>query len=171
MGKEGSFREDLFYLMNVFPIHLPPLRERREDIPALTEHFLRRSSKASEKKSPPFSPGALKRLILHDWPGNVRELENVVHRAVILSKGKTVRPEHILITGSPGTDVPRTAKELKAMKRELRARSVTDLERAFVIAALERAQWNATKAARDVGMQRTNFQALLRRHGIRREAR
>ena len=171
MATEGAFREDLFYLLNVFPIHLPPLRERREDIPALTEHFLRRYSNGSGMKSSPVSPGALKRLILYDWPGNVRELENVVHRAVILSKGKTVRPEHILITGKQGADVPRTSKELKAMKKELRVRSVTDLERAFVIAALERAQWNATKAAKDVGMQRTNFQALLRRHGIRREPR
>jgi len=168
MVKEGAFRDDLFYLLNIFPIPLPPLRERREDIPALTEHFLRRYA---EGKAAPVSPGALKRLMLHDWPGNVQELENVVHRAVILSKGKSVRPEHILITGSRGTDVPKTSKELKAMKKELRERSVTDLERAFVIAALERAQWNVTKASKEVGMQRTNFQALLRRHGIRREIR
>lgn len=168
MVKEGTFREDLFYRLNVFPIHLPPLRERKEDIPALADHFLRKYAGESGKDVSSISADAMKRLILHDWPGNVRELENVIHRAVILCKGRSIRPEHILITGAQGTRIPETSDELKEMKKELRVRSVEDLERAFLIYALDRNGWNVTKAARQVGMQRTNFQALLKKHRIKR---
>lgn len=164
----GDFREDLFYRLNVFPILLPPLRERKEDIPPLAEHFLQRYTHEADKEAA-FSAGAMKRLILHDWPGNVRELENVVHRAVIVCTGRTIRPEHILITGKAGTAVPRTAAELKALKKELRARSVADLERTFLIEALDRNGWNVTRAADEVGMQRTQFQSLLRRYRIRKD--
>ena len=168
MVRDGAFREDLFYRINVFPISLAPLRERKEDIPSLAAHFLGRYASASGRPAPSLSKAAMKRLILHNWPANVRELENVIHRALILSNGKTVRPEHILITGSPVEDLPKTSSELVRRKRELRERSVRELERAFATAALQRADWNVTRAAIDVGMQRTNLQALLRKHGIKR---
>lgn len=168
MVKEGTVREDLFYRLNVFPIKLPPLRERREDIPALANHFLQKYNKESGKGVSYISVEAMKRLILYEWPGNVRELENVVHRAVILCRGKTLRPEHIILTDRNEEYVPKTSEELKEMKKELRAKSVEDIEKAFLIDALTRNNWNITKAADDVKMQRTNFQALVKRYKITR---
>jgi DNA-binding NtrC family response regulator len=89
MVKAKQFREDLWFRLNVFPIHIPPLRERKEDIPALLRHFLERKSRELKlSASPPLARGVIDRLMAYPWPGNVRELENVVERALILSKGK-----------------------------------------------------------------------------------
>ncbi len=95
--QEGLFREDLYYRLAVIPIHLPPLRERREDIPLLAEHFLRRAVAASGKPIHGFTPEAMSALLRHPWPGNVRELENVVERAVTLTAGDQVVPEALLL--------------------------------------------------------------------------
>jgi two-component system response regulator HydG len=98
--QEGLFREDLYYRLAVIPIHLPPLRERREDIPLLAEHFLRRAVAASGKPIHGFTPEAMSALLRHPWPGNVRELENVVERAVTLTAGDQVVPEALLLDAS-----------------------------------------------------------------------
>ncbi|GAB4390732.1 MAG: sigma-54 dependent transcriptional regulator [Thermodesulfovibrionales bacterium] len=171
MVREGAFREDLFYRLNVFPIRVPPLRERKEDIPALTYHFLKKYSAETGKEVTHISLEAMKRLTAYGWPGNVRELENIVHRAVILSKGKTLGPSAIALPepeGPAGEEVPMTSEELKERKKALRERSVEELERAFVLEALRRNGWNVTRAARQVGMQRTNFQALVRKYDLSR---
>jgi transcriptional regulator with PAS, ATPase and Fis domain len=87
MVKEGTFREDLWFRLNVFPIEIPPLRERKSDIPALVNHFIDRKSKELGIKKPPrLSPGVIDQLMAYDWPGNVRELENIVERALIVNK-------------------------------------------------------------------------------------
>jgi DNA-binding NtrC family response regulator len=99
--QDGLFREDLYYRLAVIPIHLPPLRERREDIPLLAEHFLRRAVAASGKEIRGFTPEAMASLLRHPWPGNVRELENVVERAVTLTAGDQVSPEALLLETSP----------------------------------------------------------------------
>jgi len=99
--QEGSFREDLYYRLAVIPIHLPPLRERREDIPLLAEHFLRRAAAGSGKAIQGFTPEAMAALHRHPWPGNVRELENVVERAVTLTAAEQVSPEALLLETSP----------------------------------------------------------------------
>ncbi len=99
--RSGSFREDLFYRLEVFPVRLPPLRSRKEDIPALARSFAEAASKQMRRKAPVFSAGALERLEEHDWPGNVRELRNVVERAVILTRGETVRAADVVV-GVPG---------------------------------------------------------------------
>jgi two-component system response regulator HydG len=98
--QEGLFREDLYYRLAVIPIHLPPLRERREDIPLLAEHFLRRAAAASGKPIHGFTPEAMSALFRHPWPGNVRELENVVERAVTLTAGDQMGPEALLLDAS-----------------------------------------------------------------------
>ena len=165
MVKEGTFREDLFYRLNIFPVRLPSLKERKEDIPALAGHFLSKYSKESGRNVSYISAEAMKRLILYDWPGNVRELENVIHRAVILCRGRNLRPEQIILTEQKDRHIPRTSEELKEMKKELRSRSVEEIERAFLVEALDRNKWNITKAADDVGMQRTNFHALVKGTG------
>jgi Nif-specific regulatory protein len=98
----GRFREDLFYRLNVVPVYLPPLRERREDIPALARFFLQRHAEKNRRDAPELKPEALKALLAHDWPGNVRELENYMERAVVLANGGPVTPDLLLPPGPGG---------------------------------------------------------------------
>jgi DNA-binding NtrC family response regulator len=171
MVADGTFREDLYYRINVFPIEIPPLRERRDDIPSLAIHFLKLFSKELDHEVIEFSAGAMNLLMNHDWPGNVRELENVVHRAVILANDKIIRQAHLvnLIDMLPriDLDVPRTSEELKRIKKIARKKSVENVERHFVISALKRNAWNVTRSAEQTGMQRSNFQALMKKYDIR----
>ena len=171
MVADGTFREDLYYRINIFPIEIPPLRERRDDIPALAFHFLNQFSKEMDQKVSEFSAGAMNLLMNHDWPGNVRELENVVHRAVILANDDVIRQGHLvnLIDMLPriDLDVPRTSEELKQIKKIARQKSVENVEKHFVLGALKRNGWNVTKSAEQTGMQRSNFQALMAKYDIR----
>jgi DNA-binding NtrC family response regulator len=167
--KEGTFREDLFYRLNVFSIRVPPLRERKEDIPALTYYFMKKACASSGCKVKRISAEAMAMLVTCDWPGNVRQLGNVVESAVILANGGVLGPEHLPseIRHHPAVPVPATSDELKEAKKVLRTEATADVERTFVLDALERNDWNVTRAAADVGMQRSNFQALMRNHGVR----
>ena len=172
MVREGTFREDLYYRLYVFPIQLPPLRERREDIPLLACHLLAKSRERCAKPVARFSEDALKLLGQFDWPGNVRQLEAFVERAVIACDGDVIEPRHLPRTLARQTlpadlQIPTTNKEFLALKKRLREQAVTDLEREFVLEALQRNGWNVTRAAAEVGIQRPNFQMLMRRHGIR----
>jgi DNA-binding NtrC family response regulator len=171
MVADGTFREDLYYRINIFPIEIPPLRERRDDIPALAFHFLKLFSQEVDQKVTEFSAGAMNLLMNHDWPGNVRELENVIHRAVILANDEVIRQGHLvnLIDMLPriSLDVPKTSEELKQIKKIARQKSVENVERHFVLGALKRNEWNVTRAAEDTGMQRSNFQALMAKYDIR----
>jgi len=167
MIKEGSFRDDLFYRLNIFPIHMPPLSERREDIPQLAQHFLLKYSSELRKEVTHVSAEAMRLLVLYPWPGNVRQLENTIQRAVILCQGRTLRPEHLAALQLPPADeVPRTVEELKEKKKDLRLKSVENIERAFIMEALRRNGWNISKASSDVGMQRTNFHSLMKKYNI-----
>ena len=183
----GMFREDFYYRLNVFPIKLPALGQRREDIPALVRHFLRKYSAQTGKDVESVSVEAMRRLAARDWPGNVRELENIIHRAVILAGGKTVGEKEIgggesVIEGKVVEDeggsmrgpdpetgaAPRTLGQLRRMKKRLREESAAGLERAFVLEALRRTGWNISRAARETGMERTNLHALIKKYGIKR---
>lgn len=166
MVKEGSFREDFFYRLNVFPITIPPLRNRKEDIPPLAYHFLSKYCKEVGRDVPHISAEAIRRLVTYDWPGNVRELENVIHRAVIVCEERMLRPEHIITPLEEEREVPLTLEELKKRKRDIRLKSVEEIEKNFLLAALRRNNWNVTKAAQEIGMQRTNFHALLKKYRI-----
>ena len=171
MVADETFREDLFYRINIFPIHVPPLRERRDDIPPLAFRFLKIFSEELGKTVTEFSEGAMSALVRHDWPGNVRELENTIHRAVILATDKTVRQAHLpnIIDMLPrlDLDVPRTSDELKRIKKVAREKSVESIEKLFVLEALKRNAWNVTNSAEETGMQRANFQALMKKYDIR----
>jgi len=171
MVADGDFRDDLYYRINIFPIEIPPLRNRRDDIPALAIHFLNRFSEDMNHKSMEFSPGAMNLLMNHDWPGNVRELENVIQRAVILASGDVIRQGHLvnIIDMLPriDLDVPRTSEELKRLKKVARQKSVENVEKHFVLGALKRNGWNVTRAAEETGMQRSNLQALMKKYDIR----
>jgi len=171
MVADGDFRDDLYYRINIFPIEIPPLRERRDDIPALATHFLNRFNEDMSHKTMEFSPGAMNLLMNHDWPGNVRELENVIQRAVILASGDIIRQGHLvnIIDMLPriDLDVPRTGEELKRLKKVARQKSVENVEKHFVLGALKRNGWNVTRAAEETGMQRSNLQALMKKYDIR----
>ena len=167
MTREGTFREDFFYRLNIFPIHLPPLRERKEDIPHLSYHFLLKYSRELKMRVSHISADAMKMLVSYDWQGNVRQMENAIQRSVILCQGKTLLPEHLSpLELSPKEDIPRNILELKEKKKNLRLKSVEDIEKMFVMEALKRNRWNISRAASDVGMQRTNFHALLKKYQL-----
>ncbi len=172
MVAEGTFREDLYYRLHVFPIYLPPLRERKEDIPLLVRHLLMRVRERSGKNVASLSDEALDIIQRHDWPGNVRELESAIEWAVISCDGDVVEPRHLPRSLHPreflaGVSVPRTNEEFLRLKKALREQAVVELEREFTLASLERNNWNVTRAAQDVGIARPNFQALMRKYGLR----
>ena len=171
MVAEGEFRDDLYYRINIFPIEIPPLKDRRDDIPLLAAHFLDRFNKDAQNEAPEFSPAAMNLLMNHDWPGNVRELENAVQRAVILAGGDIIRQGHVVniidTMQRVEIDVPQTSEELKRMKKIARQKSVENVEKHFVLGALKRNGWNVTHAAEETGMQRSNFQALMAKYDIR----
>ncbi len=174
MVEAGTFREDLFFRLNIIPIELPPLRERAGDIAVLANHFLSKYADETGRSVRGFSPDAIERLESHGFPGNVRELENAVERAVVLCEQDWIRAKDLeLDDGKGGGRVaatprtPRTMEELKELKKEVKRQAVLPLEKAFVLDALRRNGWNITRAARETGMLRQNFQALVRKLDIR----
>lgn len=171
MVLDGTFREDLYYRINVFPIHSPALRERRDDIPALAFHFLKIFSAELGKPVSEISDGAMSLLVNYAWPGNVRELENTMQRAVILATDHIIRQAHLvnIIENIPRPDfeVPRTSDDLKRVKKIAREKSVEDIEKMFIQETLKRNASNVTRSAEETGMQRANFQALMKKYNIR----
>jgi DNA-binding NtrC family response regulator len=162
--REGRFREDLWYRLNVFPITVPPLRERKEDIPLLAEHFLRRSGRGMRKDVRSFTKEAVDTLVAYDWPGNVRELENVVERAVIVADAEEVGPQCLSIAERAGRDRGGVldvlvAKPLHEAKNEF--------ERLYLGARMDRAPGGRmTELAEELGIHRTTLYELLRKHGM-----
>jgi DNA-binding NtrC family response regulator len=142
--REGKFREDLFYRLNVITVDLPPLRSRTEDIPLLVMHFLEKFSRENGKSVTHISPEALRPLMDYGWPGNVRELENVIERAVVLSNGSTIGieliPDHIVGRGSEG-------KMFEHRPDASLFEIVEDCERRLIVNMLEKCNWNQTEAA------------------------
>jgi two-component system response regulator GlrR len=170
--KNGLFREDLFYRIHVIPIRLPPLRERKEDIPHLVEHFLKKICVPMKKDVKGVSPQAMRKLMLHEWPGNVRELENTLEYAVAMTH-QDIIPETLIL---PTDASPRSAgnepdlvtrllpdSESAASLKEARA----EFERVYLIRLLELCEGSAAKAAQAAGKYRADFYDLLKRHGIR----
>src|SRR5512139_2771348 len=172
MIKEETFREDLYYRLNIVPISLPTLRERQEDIPLLAVHFLKKYAEEMGKTIKAFTPEAMEKLMKYPWPGNVRELENVIERTVVMTDDEMVRVEHLILPGQQEKEIlenqiPLTSEGLKEIKKQMREKAVEEIEKAFVLNALERHQWNVTRAAEEVGMLRPNFQALMRKYNLR----
>jgi transcriptional regulator with PAS, ATPase and Fis domain len=157
---EGKrFREDLFYRLNVVAIHLPPLRERAEDVPLLARHFLRKYSEENQKTIARISPEALELLSTYRWPGNVRELENVIERSVTLTRHSVILPE----------DLPR---RIRAEKREDLAKTLpshiplSELEKLYIQKILEETGGNKKKAAEILGIDRRTLYRMAARHGL-----
>jgi len=155
--KQNLFREDLFYRIHVIPISLPPLRERKEDIPPLVDHFLKKFSQQMKKEVRGLTPLAMQRLMLHEWPGNVRELENTVEYAVAMTQQETIAEDLILQTKSGLSQEP--FKPLKEAK--------DDYERSYLIHLLEICKGNVSKAAKLAGKYRADFYDLLKKHDLK----
>jgi two-component system response regulator GlrR len=154
--KQGLFREDLFYRIHVIPILVPPLRERKEDIPPLVEHFLRKFGQMMKKEVKGLTPLAMQRLMLHNWPGNVRELENTVEYGVALTQQDVITEDFILQTQADVSQQPLTP--LKEAKDAF--------ERNYLIRLLELCEGNVSKAAALAGKYRADFYDLLKKHSI-----
>jgi len=171
MVDEGTFREDLFYRLNVFPIILPPLQERKDDVPKLAYHFLRHFCRKTGKRIEGFSDDALEILVNHEWPGNVRQLKNVVERLVIMADHDILDSLDLLepmqMKGFVrGDSIPNSLEELKVIKKKLLEDHYGQLEKAFILKALKMCKGNITHAAEKVGMQRSNFSAMMKKHKI-----
>ena len=150
---EGRFREDLFYRLRVFDIYIPPLRERRGDIPLLIDAFLQGFSRSTGCSSAGLTPDAQEMLLQYEWPGNVRELHNALERAAILCEGGPITAEHLSLRG-PGVAAPR------------RRTNLPEVERRTIEQALHETAWNKSKAARKLGITRTQLYGRLRKYGL-----
>lgn len=173
MVANGSFREDLFFRLNIIPIELPSLRDRKSDIPLLVTHFLKKYTSEIGKDIRGIAPDALNFLEEYPFPGNVRELENTIERAVVLVEGDIISKEDLELADGEereallgGGHVPTSAEELKELKRHIRGKAVENIEKAFVMSSLERNSWNVTRAAEETGILRPNFQGMMKRLGI-----
>lgn len=174
MVDKKEFREDLYYRLNVVPIHIPPLRERKEDIPLLANQFLTGFNKSNQRKIDGFTPKAMELYEQYDWPGNVRELKNITERLAILCDTGRIEHQDFPVEFRKRSEMPSYAQinvpptwdEVKNMKKHIREKAIQDLEHQFVVEALKRSNGNVTKAAELVGMQRTNFHSLMSKYGI-----
>jgi len=172
MVREGDFREDLYYRLNVVPIFLPPLRERQGDIPLLANSFLERFCKKNQVNAKGFSAETMFLMESYHWPGNVRELRNIVERLAILCEQDRIEPHHLpdeirQATLRPtATQLPTTWEEFKKLKHQIRDAAVQQLERRFLTEALQRCEGNVSRAAEQIGIQRTNLHALMRKYGL-----
>ena len=151
--KEGHFREDLYYRVNVFTIYLPPLRENRSDIPMLAEHFLKKYALSMNKRVDKISPEAMDLLVRYNWPGNVRELENAVERAMVVAKGDVITEE----------DLP---FQLKSEFLSPASDSLEEVEKAHIINVLNKMDWNITRSAQLLKVDRQTLYNKIKKYGI-----
>ncbi|SHI23962.1 sigma-54-dependent transcriptional regulator [Desulfosporosinus lacus] len=159
-AQEGRFREDLYYRLSVFPISIPPLRERREDIPYLADHFLKKLRSYGQTKT--LNSEVLTQLMEYDWPGNVRELENVVERMVIISQGAVIEADGLTVFSTPSKE----EKCPEAFVLPPEGVSLEELEKSFLQQAMEQTGGNQSQAAKRLGLSRHAFLYRLEKYGI-----
>ncbi|MDA8222841.1 sigma-54 dependent transcriptional regulator [Desulfosporosinus sp.] len=159
-AQEGRFREDLYYRLSVFPISIPPLRERREDIPYLADHFLKKLKSYGQTKT--LNSEVLTQLMEYDWPGNVRELENVVERMVIISQGAEIGADGLPVFSTPSKE----EKGLESFVLPPEGVSLEELEKSFLQQAMEQTGGNQSQAAKRLGLSRHAFLYRLEKYGI-----
>jgi transcriptional regulator with PAS, ATPase and Fis domain len=157
--RKGDFREDLYYRINVVRISLPPLRERKEDMPLLVEHFIRHINHKGVKEIRDIEPSALKVLLDYDWPGNVRELENVIESAAILARSKTITINDLPEEITKRSYLINTDKSYEQTKKIL----IESFRREYIGRILEETGGNIRESARRAGLSRTGFKNLLKK--------
>jgi two-component system response regulator AtoC len=160
---DGRFRQDLYYRLNVIAIYLPPLRERKEDIPLLVEHFLNKHRYSSSSVPTRISTSAIQRLMEHDWPGNVRELENIMERAIVLSQGSIITDEHISFSSSADGHIIDIAQRVRnhSTLRDVQQ----EVEKQMLIEALKQCDGDQVAAADAIGLELREFQQRLSDYG------
>jgi transcriptional regulator with GAF, ATPase, and Fis domain len=177
MIEEGEFREDLYYRLNVFPINLPPLRDRLDDLPMLTTHFIAKFARQMGLAAQAPTSDGLAKLREYNWPGNVRELENIIERAMILARGAPVGASHLdfgrraaqpLTSSGPVAAVTPAAAPAGAAAEDGKslAERLLDSERKEIIAAVEKSRGNIASASRMLGINRSTLYYRLRKHGL-----
>ncbi len=166
--KEGRFREDLFYRLNVVRINLPPLRERKEDIPLLIDHFIKKYAAQQGKDIVGISSAALNILMRHDYPGNIRELENVVEYAFILCEGGYIQPEHLPEPFAPGSAGQATASG--RVSRDAGPQTLEEIEKQAIALALERNKWKKMVTCRELGISKDTLRRKIKRYGLKNPA-
>ena len=154
--KRGNFREDLFYRLNVIPIQMPPLRNRRNDIPLLARHFLHRFAVEQGKEVQDFSSEAMRMLLDYSWPGNVRELENSIEHALVLAKGERIE----------ATDMPSVLRTAKPSSKKIARRTILDNEKKLLQETLEECGWNKKLTAQNLGISRSTLYSKLKKYRI-----
>jgi two-component system nitrogen regulation response regulator NtrX len=159
---QGAFREDLFYRLNVIPIEVPPLRARKEDVPALIEHFIRVFCAENGKRLKTVAPAALTYFMTYDWPGNVRELRNMVERLVIMVSADVIGADDVPPPLRPKGDGPAAAPAEGQSLKEAR----DAFERAFILTVLRTQDWNMTRAAERLRIERSHLYRKIRAYGI-----
>jgi two-component system nitrogen regulation response regulator NtrX len=165
--EEGRFREDLFFRLNVVPIHVPPLRERRDDVQMLVRHFVRQANEEQRLPARSLTPAAQERLTRMDWPGNVRELRNTVERLLILARGGEIDEGDVerLVGGTPATG----ASSADLLAADTFAAFKDRAERAFILAKLRENDWNISETARTIEMPRSNLYKKIEKYNLVRE--
>ena len=159
--QEGRFREDLYYRLNVVTVEVPPLRQRREDIPLLADFFRKQYAEKNRRPMEGFTPRATDLLMRYDWPGNVRELENIIERAVIMARGEMITPLEFPV------DLQNLDEDLKESRIDLTpGRSLKEVEKVMILRTLEETGGNRTHAARLLGISRRTLQLKLKEYGI-----
>lgn len=161
----GDFREDLYYRLSVVPVYIPPLRERKKDIPVLSGKFLRLYSDALGKKAESISEEVMEILMAYDWPGNVRELENCIERAVIFTKGPVIRRDSLFV-GLPAINAPLSDRYDPNGASSCEPRSIKEMEKAHIIRVLRATNSNRTQAAEILEISRRTLQNKIKEYGI-----
>jgi two-component system response regulator HydG len=165
MVARNTFREDLFYRLNVVNLHVPPLKDRTSDIPALAQHFVNRYSGRNKKKIKGFAPRAMDRLLKYHWPGNVRELENVVERAVILSPGEYITEKDLPLNLSANSKTF-PGEDKNSFDKHDETGSLDEVEKSAIATALEKTGGNKSEAARLLGITRRTLYNKIEKYGI-----
>jgi two-component system response regulator AtoC len=164
--EQQKFRDDLFYRLNVINIHMPPLRDRKEDIPALVEHFLAKHRYSATAQPAAISEEALKRLMEYDWPGNVRELENVVERAVVLSRGQIITSRELPFGDHEAGEHEEEGGDEVSVEKSYFKKAVAQFEKDMIMKALRDANGNRSKAAEMLGIYRRLLYAKIKEYGL-----
>jgi two-component system response regulator HydG len=158
----GRFREDLYYRLNVVSLHIAPLRERREDIPLLAQHFLKTFAEKNSKQIKGFNPHAMDKLIRHDWPGNIRELMNTIERSVVLSRSEYIDEQGLTLTLKDMQEVRETSPQDVIMS----GMPLEEVEKASILNTLEAAGGNKSEASRQLGITRRTLHKKLKKYGV-----
>jgi DNA-binding NtrC family response regulator len=165
--KENRFREDLFYRLNVIHVHLPPLKERKQDIPVLSTHFLKKYTRLYQKDVTDISPAAMQALMLHDFPGNIRELENIIERAVILCRENSLALSDLALDNEQAAFLPDTDQDVLHLSfKEAKDKMIHMFHRHYIQTLLSQNAGNISRAAQTAGIQRQYLHRLMKETDI-----